>query len=427
MKNINLKILVVLLLLILIILVGNKAFAKYVFETTQFLIIETNLDRTPPKLTTSYSTTQTTNGDVIVTIKGNEKLQDIEGWTISNDKLTLTKTFDTNITQDLDVYDLAGNKTTAKIDITNIDKVLPIVQCTAITNSNTNYSQYANSEKEINLTIKVTDNLEIKDVDLSKITIKVNTSTVNPNIEWTLQSNDSKERIYNLKLKNISGDGNLYVNFENGFVTDIATNNNQKTEVDTKIIIDNTSPIITYSQELVEQGKVKAFLNANEKVRQLNGWNISTDLKQLNKEFVSNVSYQLTITDLAGNSTNTTVNVSGATYISLIYASHNSNIGWSYGYGNYDIAGKESVLTDSTYKTEALAFNISGNVENDFVMGRAYIYHYWGAGVQGKCRDTGLIYSYGYNPSSTSWKTMNSSDLVTISGKKYFQFGRSRN
>lgn len=93
------------------------------------------------------------------------------------------------------------------------------------------------------------------------------------------------------------------------------------------------------------------------------------------------------------------------------------------GYGNYDIAGKTSVLTNSKYKTEALAFNVSGNVSSDFVKARAYIYHHWGAGKYGRCADSGLIYNYGYNPSSSSWKTMASSDLVTIGGKKYFQFG----
>ena len=97
--------------------------------------------------------------------------------------------------------------------------------------------------------------------------------------------------------------------------------------------------------------------------------------------------------------------------------------GWSYGFGNYDIAGKDAVLTNSIFKTEALAFNVSGNIDNDFVNGRAYVHTHWG--TQATCKDSGMLYNHGYNPSSTSWKNMNSSDLVTINGNKYFQFGGS--
>lgn len=133
--------------------------------------------------------------------------------------------------------------------------------------------------------------------------------------------------------------------------------------------------------------------------------------------------YELEVMDLAGNKSKATVNITGATYISLIYASHNSNVGWSYRYGNYDIAGSKAVKENPVYKTEALAFNVSGHISNDFIKARSYIYTYWGEGRQGRCMDNGIIYNHGYNPTSTSWKTMASSDLVTIGGKKYFQLG----
>lgn len=423
MKNITLKILVVTLLMILIVLISNKVFAKYVFETSQFLIIETNLDRTPPKLNISYSTTQLTNGNVIVKITSNEKIRKIEGWKLSKDGLSITKEIETNTNQNIDVYDLAGNKSSINMNIENIDKEKPTIECTSIKNSNTSYPSYANSEKQIDIIIKLKDNIEIENVDLSKVTINVGANTTNPTLKWTKESSITNEIIYKMTLTNIKSDGILKIFFEEGFVIDKATNNNVKTEIDTKIIIDNTSPSINYSQEIIDNGKVNAILTANEKIRQLSGWNISADSKKLNKEFGSNVSYKLTVTDLAGNKTTTTVSVTGATYISLTYASHNSNIGWSYGYGNYDIAGKYSVLVNSLFKTEALAFNASGNISDDFVRGRAYVYSHWGVGSIAKCADSGMIYKYGYNPSSSSWKSMSSSDLVTIDGKKYFQFG----
>ena len=498
MKNSNLKVLSILLIIVFIILFNNNVFAKYIPKTSSFLIIETNLDRTAPKLSVTYSTTAATNGDVVVTIKANEKIQSVSGWilssdkltltktysantttsmsiydlagnkstvninitnidktapkltttysittatngnvvvtinanekiqsvsgwTLSNDKLTLTKTYSSNTTTSISVYDLVGNKSTANISITNIDKTAPVVAVSAISNSNTGYTSYANNSKEINLTVKITDNVAIKSVELSKITISVGSSTANLTKAWSKTSTATKEVIYNLKLTNINGNGTLKIAFGQGFVIDTASNNNVKTDVDLKITIDNTKPTITYSQQVITDGKVKAILTANEKVRQLNGWNISSDSKQLNKEFVSNVSYELSVTDLAGNSNTVTVSVTGATYINLTYASHNSEIGWSYGHGNYDIAGKASVLTNPIYKTEALAFNVSGNIASDFVRGRAYVYNYWGNDAI--CADSGMRYNYGYNPSSSTWKSMASSDLVTISGKRYFQFG----
>lgn len=423
MKHFYLKTVSFFIIFIFGIIVSNIVYGKYILETDSFLMIETNLDRTPPQATVSYSVTELTNGDVQVSIKANEKVQTIEGWKLSTDKQILTKIFTNNIVQDIDIYDLAGNKTTKNISISNIDKVRPIVECISITNSNSAYPEYANSTATIDLKIKISDNIEIKNVDLNKIYVKLDSNSVNVTKEWSLQSENKKEKIYNLRLKNINGNGKLNISFEEGLVTDTANNINLKFDKNTNITIDNVSPTISYSQSVISNGKIKAMLNSNEKVRVLNGWNISTDKKQLNKEFISNVSYELTVTDLAGNKTITKVNVTGATYISLTYASHNSNIGWTYGHGNYDIAGKTSVLTNSLYKTEALAFHISGNVEKDFVKARAYINTHWGAGSKAICKDSGLVYSHGYNPTSTGWKSMNSNDLVTIDGKKYFQFG----
>mgnify|MGYP003308080385 CR=1 FL=1 len=100
-------------------------------------------------------------------------------------------------------------------------------------------------------------------------------------------------------------------------------------------------------------------------------------------------------------------------------------IGWTFGYGNYDVAGKNAVELDPILKTEALAFNISGNISSDFVQAKSYIYTYWGEGSKGKCQTSGILYNYGYDPNDGSYKSMNSKDIVTIEGNKYFQFGGS--
>ena len=48
------------------------------------------------------------------------------------------------------------------------------------------------------------------------------------------------------------------------------------------------------------------------------------------KEFTNNISYELPIIDYAGNKTIINVNITKATYINITYASHNSEIGWTF-------------------------------------------------------------------------------------------------
>ena len=143
----------------------------------------------------------------------------------------------------------------------------------------------------------------------------------------------------------------------------------------------------------------------------------------LQKEFTSNAYYTFKVTDLAQNITDVVIDIKNATNIKIIYTSHNSEVGWSYGYGNYDIAGKEAVNKFELSKTEALGFRVEGNVDKDFVQFNSYVHTYWGEGKKATCDNTGIVYSHGYNPSSTTYKTMNSTDLVQLDEKQYIQFG----
>ena len=73
-------------------------------------------------------------------------------------------------------------------------------------------------------------------------------------------------------------------------------------------------------------------------------------------------------------------------------------VGCTYGYGNYDIAGRAAVEKNKIYKTEALAFHTEGNLDNDFLQVSTYIHTYWGDGGLARCTTNGIIYSHGYNP-----------------------------
>ena len=84
-----------------------------------------NIDKQDPTLEVSYSTTELTNKSVVVSIKANEQLQQPEGWIISSDKLTISKSYTVNTTEKVNVMDLAGNIVEQEVSVNNIDKEPP--------------------------------------------------------------------------------------------------------------------------------------------------------------------------------------------------------------------------------------------------------------------------------------------------------------
>ncbi|MDO5555126.1 MAG: hypothetical protein Q4G09_00285 [Clostridia bacterium] len=79
-----------------------------------------NIDKTFPKATIKYSTTTQTTDNVTVEIIANEIIRSTEGWTLSEDKLTLKKTFKNNATETVTIKDLAGNSITLSVIVANI-------------------------------------------------------------------------------------------------------------------------------------------------------------------------------------------------------------------------------------------------------------------------------------------------------------------
>ena len=190
----------------------------------------------------------------------------------------------------------------------------------------------------------------------------------------------------------------------------------------TGILIDNIAPDAKFSEQVTNSGFANVTISFNEFVREKDGWNFSEDKMSMSKEFPENVSYMINIMDYAGNTKEVEIHITLATYVELVYGSHNSNVGWSFGYGNYDIAGKDATLWSWINKTESLVFNIKGNVDKDFLQAKAYIYSYW-KDTLGYCQNTNLTYNYGHNPSDKTWKSMADRQLAIIDGVEYFQFG----
>ena len=278
----------------------------------------------------------------------------------------------------------------------NIDRTKPIIEYIGVTNTNKDYEKYANKTHNIIVKIKIIEKNMSNDVlENDEINVLVgNEIAKDYKLEIITKEKAEDYIIYDLKFSNLLGNGNLNINIIEGAIIDTSGLKNEQKLVDTNIQIDNISPKGSFSQEKIEEGRVKGTIKVDEKIRKVDGWNISDDSKSLNSEFLSNVYYELQITDYAQNSSTIKVHVSEATNIILTYGSHNSEYGWSYGYSNYDIAGKEAVKVNKKHKTEALAFLIKGNVEKDFLKVRAYDYTHWGEGTSGICKLTKNAYKF---------------------------------
>lgn len=311
----------------------------------------------------------------------------------------------------------------------NIDRTKPKIELIEIQNTNTNYPKYANKTHTISFKIKVTEknikeNNFVKDFFGFKLDgNNINIAEDNFSIKEIESTNEGK--IYKIDIKGIIGNGKLSMQIKEGAIIDKGGLKSESQNIQTGITIDNTAPVGKFKEVKIQDGKVNGEIILSENIRKIDGWSFKDNNLKITKEFTNNISYQLPITDYAGNTSSVGVNITQATYINIVYASHNSCIGWSFGYGNYDVAGKDAIKVNPVYRTEALAFNISGNVDKDFVQANTYIYTYWGEGSKGKCTTSGLIYNYGYNPGKNAFKSMNSNDLITINSKKYFQFGGS--
>ena len=235
-------------------LAGNKAKVK---------VKVANIDKVKPKITVTYSETKITNKGVEVIINANEKIQETEGWTLSDDNKSLSKTYVTNKTEKLIIYDLAGNGTQLDIEIENIDKEVPNIEILYSTTKITN--------KDVEVTIKA--NKVIQEIK-----------------GWTIS--DDKKSLSKIYTENKE---------EKITISDIAGN---RAYANIKVTnIDKIEPEITvkYSEPEITKKEVEVTIIANEKIREIEGWSLSEDEKILTKTYTVNKKEEIIICDLAGN------------------------------------------------------------------------------------------------------------------------------
>ena len=90
---------------------------------TTIQINVTDIDAIPAVVEVKYSTKEETDNPVIVTLQANERVQKVEGWTLSEDQMKLTKTYEKNTTEKITIKDLSGNVTEVQVKIENIRSI----------------------------------------------------------------------------------------------------------------------------------------------------------------------------------------------------------------------------------------------------------------------------------------------------------------
>ncbi len=312
-----------------------------------------NIDKQGPELKVSYSEEDMTtmiNRDITVTITANEKIKPVEGWTISEDELSLTKVFGENISTTITVEDLLGNASSIDINIANIDKEAPVVTgvdndgsyktatpvfegkdvqatlevngvekaYTSGTEINTDGAytlrvfDTAGNETVINFTIDnvapvfpedmVTDVLLMKDQAYS--TDVYANDEVDGEILAELKITDDNNSDAEVEAIDTSKDGNYTLTYT---ATDRA-GNVQTTTVN--VDVDATAAIVESLTSSTDEvtNRVTMYVTFNEEMQELEGWK-TTDNKTFNKDFTANTEETVEFKDKAGNITPVVINI----------------------------------------------------------------------------------------------------------------------
>ena len=115
-------------------------------------------------------------------------------------------------------------------------------------NTNTGYEWYANNTHEITVKIKVDNDNEIIADNSKEPIILVGTEEVQCIKETNIIEKGENYIIYEIKMSQITGNGQLILKLSRGYFGDVVGNKMSEKTLDTGIKIDNISPEVEYNQ-----------------------------------------------------------------------------------------------------------------------------------------------------------------------------------
>lgn len=319
---------------------------------------ELTIDTIAPVVNVVYTPegNEITNGKVLVTIIANEELQELTGWMLSSDKLTLTKEYSANNNEVVEVKDLLGN-------ITKVNVVVDYINCNLVyTPELTIENIIANQVKATITSVKQltinSDWVETVDGEIYKYE-KIYTTNVKELVEYTYLDEENNPVTGKLEVNILDVEIEAFVSYDVDATTQNVTayvitkdevtnlpegwarddsymaqdfryykvyneNSNELVEfltsnntyVATIVVdsIDREEPVaeadVTYVKDNNdEKTNVVVVVSANEEIIAVEGWSLSEDkksiLKIINKPATVPTEEQnekVTITDLKGNS-----------------------------------------------------------------------------------------------------------------------------
>ena len=92
---------------------------------TTDLNVKVEIDSSDLTAQINYSITELTDQDVLVTIKASRQLQEVSGWTLSQDKMSLTEIYTENKTENVTIKDIGGDTVMVTVKVENINKIEP--------------------------------------------------------------------------------------------------------------------------------------------------------------------------------------------------------------------------------------------------------------------------------------------------------------
>lgn len=314
-------------------------------------------------------------------------------------------------------YVIENTKIVANI---NIDGQIPKIEFINVSNTNEKYNKYANKTHTITVEFRIKEKNIKKDNVKAGIKFFLDDIQFNPKGKQIIRREEGEYIYYKYTLSKINNNGRLKIQIPKGVVIDTANQVNEEVMFDTGVTIDNIAPVINFSQEKIEEGKVIAKIKANEKIREVNAWKLHEESTVLIKEFACNVLYPFNVTDFAGNSTNIDVRIDKATNIKIKYGSMSEGPynNWEFGTGLNEIVGEKAISFGMEYKIEGISLNWEG-LDTDFIQTRSFINTYWGEGIQGMCSTYETSYNYGYN----GYATLKTGPIIVQEGKATLLIG----
>ena len=326
---------------------GEKLRVQYNISNVVAPVVE-------PNISVVYSSQDITNQNVIANIVSNVKLQPLDGWDLSEDKLSLTKEFSTNDTLSLTVLTESGASEEVNVVVNNIDKNAPSASVTYRpeegTTDNVTVTITANekiqpvqgwelSDDQKTLTKIFSENgtetVTISDLAGNTVTKNINVSNINDsdsdNVKPTLQASyssidatsgkvviiiTSNEEIGNASSQWSYADSSKKVikyllNPDDIISIDVydLAGNKSSIEVNVSSLLPKANYRVSYSTKEKTNKDVNVTITSDSEMKPVEGWTLSTDKKKISKTFSENYSGKVSIENLLGVSSEVDITV----------------------------------------------------------------------------------------------------------------------